>query len=381
MTGATATTARARRLLHRHVGLHRLQGVRGRVQGVEPRPGGRLRLDRPSRTTTPSRARREHLAARQVRRAGASRCARRRRGVDGRCAGSWSRTSASTARTPAASTSARPARSSAPSSAPSSCSRTSATAAATASPPAPSACSTSGTSPPTRTARQARLPLARHEGGRPRLEVHALLRPAEGRPRAGVREGVPDAVDPVRAARRAARARRRAAREAAGRGLERRPALRPRPGRRRRRLRRVLPPARRPRGVRAAPGPDRDDEAPRRMWKNMAVAAAALAVGVAGAFARRPVVNVTATARVSYYGRPVIKEPTWTPGDPVVLLHRRALRRVVGALALGEALRERAACADGALHRRGGRRRLARCSSSPTSAGRSASTTCCACSR
>ena len=30
------------------------------------------------------------------------------------------------------------------------------------------------------------------EGGRPRLEVHALLRPAEGRPRAGVREGVPD---------------------------------------------------------------------------------------------------------------------------------------------------------------------------------------------
>ena len=39
---------------------------------------------------------------------------------------------------------------------------------------------------------------ARQEGGRPRLEVHALLRPAEGRPRAGVREGVPDRLDPVR---------------------------------------------------------------------------------------------------------------------------------------------------------------------------------------
>ena len=51
--------------------------------------------------------------------------------------------------------------------------------------------------------------------GRPGLEVHALLRPAQGRPRAGVREGVPDRLDPVRRARRAARARGRAAREAA----------------------------------------------------------------------------------------------------------------------------------------------------------------------
>ncbi len=58
------------------------------------------------------------------------------------------------------------------------------------------------------------LPALHGEGGRARLEVHALLRPPEGRPRARVREGVPDAVDPVRAARRAARARRRAAREA-----------------------------------------------------------------------------------------------------------------------------------------------------------------------
>ena len=44
--------------------------------------------------------------------------------------------------------------------------------------------------------------------------MHALLRPPEGRPRAGLREGVPDRLDPVRAARRAARAGRRAAREA-----------------------------------------------------------------------------------------------------------------------------------------------------------------------
>ena len=42
---------------------------------------------------------------------------------------------------------------------------------------------------------------------RPRVQVHVLLRPAEGRARAGVREGVSDRVDPVRRSRRAARAR------------------------------------------------------------------------------------------------------------------------------------------------------------------------------
>ena len=41
----------------------------------------------------------------------------------------------------------------------------------------------------------------------PRLEVHALLRPAEARARARVRAGVSDRLDPVRPARRAARAR------------------------------------------------------------------------------------------------------------------------------------------------------------------------------
>ena len=107
-------------------------------------------------------------------------------------------------------------------------------------------------------------PAAGQEGGRPRLEVHALLRPAEGRPRARVREGVPDRLDPVRRARRAARARRQAAREAAGRGLERRAALRPRPGRRRRRLRRVLPAARRAGGLRPAARPGGDDARPAR---------------------------------------------------------------------------------------------------------------------
>ena len=53
------------------------------------------------------------------------------------------------------------------------------------------------------------LPVRRHrpaQGRRPGVEVHAVLRPARRRADAGVREGLPDRVDPVRRARRAARA-------------------------------------------------------------------------------------------------------------------------------------------------------------------------------
>ena len=64
------------------------------------------------------------------------------------------------------------------------------------------------TSATCRARRTTLLALRSRRGGRSRLEVHALLRPAEGRPRARVREGVSDAVDPVRRRRRAARARR-----------------------------------------------------------------------------------------------------------------------------------------------------------------------------
>ena len=42
--------------------------------------------------------------------------------------------------------------------------------------------------------------LDRRRGRRPGLEVHALLRPPEGRQGAGLRPGVPDRVDPVRRA-------------------------------------------------------------------------------------------------------------------------------------------------------------------------------------
>ena len=54
-----------------------------------------------------------------------------------------------------------------------------------------------------------RLPVRRRRSParrRPRVQVHVLLRPAESRAAAGVREGVSDAVDPVRRSRRAARA-------------------------------------------------------------------------------------------------------------------------------------------------------------------------------
>ena len=54
-----------------------------------------------------------------------------------------------------------------------------------------------------------------------RLQVHALLRPAQGRPDAGVRAGLPDRVHPVRRPRRAARAcRRRGSRSCTRKGVD-----------------------------------------------------------------------------------------------------------------------------------------------------------------
>ena len=61
-------------LLHRHLRVHRLQGLRGGLQGVEPGPRRRLRADRHVLRQHPG-ARREHLAARRVRREAA--CTRR----------------------------------------------------------------------------------------------------------------------------------------------------------------------------------------------------------------------------------------------------------------------------------------------------------------
>ena len=55
-------------LLHRHDGLHRLQGVRGRVQAVEPAPRRRVRVDR-QQLRQHRRAVGHVLAAREVRRA------------------------------------------------------------------------------------------------------------------------------------------------------------------------------------------------------------------------------------------------------------------------------------------------------------------------
>ena len=115
-------------------------------------------------------------------------------------------------------------------------------------------------------------------GRRPGLEVHAVLRPARRRPGAGVRQGLPDRVDPVRRARRAARAGRAAGRASCTTPAS--PSARlygARPGRRRRRRRRVLPAARRARGLRPAARPGRDHARP-----------AARCGGTRGARGRRP---------------------------------------------------------------------------------------------
>ena len=227
--GRTTRPSPARRLLHRHQRLHRLQGLRGRLQGVERGAGRKRGLDR-HLLRQQRRPRRQPLAPRRLHRA-----ARR---------GRWRRGGR------------------------------------------PGFVGRGGLAPATRrrraadTQRRRRLPLAdelrrlqalhrgrlprrlpdrldlphrarhgRRPGGhlqrlrllrrrlpvrgprpapgrRPRLEVHPLLRPPAGRHDARLRAGLPDRVDPVRRARGAARAGRRAGRAAAGARRRGRPAVR-----------------------------------------------------------------------------------------------------------------------------------------------------------
>ena len=100
-------------------------------------------------------------------------------------------------RRPRASRPARPARSSTTSSATSTSSRTSATAARYCIAACPFGV------------------ITRSDDRRPRPQVHALLRPPARRPGPGLRQGLPDGVDPVRPGRRAARAGAEAGRGAA----------------------------------------------------------------------------------------------------------------------------------------------------------------------
>ena len=189
------------RLFHRPHGLHRLQGLRGRVQGVERGARRRLHLERQFvRQHRPPR--RLHLAARALPRAGPAEGRPDRRPDDGRdagrdavdrstrtrFAGSSSPTSASTARSRAVSSRARPARSCARKSARCSCRTTCATAAATA-------WSRARLGVIDRRARAAA------QRGR-RVQMHLLLRPPKERPHARVRQGLPNRIDPVRSAHR-----------------------------------------------------------------------------------------------------------------------------------------------------------------------------------
>ena len=231
------------------------------------------------------------------------------------------------------------------------------------------------------------LSLRRHrpaQGGRPGLQVHAVLRPAQGRPDPGLRAGVPHRVDPVRRGRRAAPAGRPAGGRAAREGRRRRPALRPRPRRRRRRRRRVLPAARRARGLRAAARPGGDHPRPR-----LDLAARRRGRRRPGRRRRRLVPRDGAgegAARMvpepefeSYYGRQILKTPTWkTPDVPLYLF--------LGGLAGASAVLAEGAAFTGNARARAGRpargRRAARLpapwSWCTTWAGPSASCTCCA---
>ena len=111
-------------------------------------------------------------------------------------------------------------------------------------------------------------------------------------------------------------------------GAEKRAAVPPRRGRRRRRRGRVLPAARRARGLRAAARPRRHDARPRL---DLGARSASPRPGSVRRSSRRSSGGGDERSRrlrraagpsseprhASYYGQPVIKEPVWTPEIPV----------------------------------------------------------------
>src|SRR5438105_301004 len=120
---------------------------------------------------------------------------------------------------------------------------------------------------------------------------------------------MPDRVDPVRAARAAAGTRRCQARQGCRGWLRRRAPLRARPRRRRRRVRRVLPAARRARGLWAATRPGGHDAASARDVAGGGGSGGGARGGDGRRRVRRPA--VTAPHTEGYYGRPIVKPPVW----------------------------------------------------------------------
>ena len=204
---------------------------------------------------------------------------------------------------------------------------------------------------------------------------------------AGLRQGLPDRLDPVRRARRAARAGCDAGGDAARAGVDQRPAVRARPGRRRRRQRRVLPAAGRARGLRPAAGPGRADPGhgadvglrrrgrgglPDRGGRGLR------GPGYGGEQAREAGGDVRPRADDpnSYYGRPILKPPAWDWRIPAYLF--------AGGLSAGSTLLSTGADLSGrpVLRRRGRIAALAALAASTyflvSDLGRrNGSTTCC----
>ena len=135
-----------------------------------------------------------------------------------------------------------------------------------------------------------------------------------------------------------------------------------------------------PGGLRPAARPGRDDEAPRRDVAEHGDRRGRGRRRHRRRIPRRPVVSATkrGTEMRSYYGRPVIKEPTWTWEIPLYFFtggvsaaRRRCSRSRRSSSATSSSRGRRSTSARPPISSR------RRCSS-PTSGGPSASTTCCA---
>src|SRR5690606_27736425 len=182
-----------------------------------------------------------------------------------------------------------------------------------------------------------------------RPEVHAVLRPARRRHGAGVREGVSDRLDPVRRRRGTARSGRAAPGGGTGERRGPRAVVRPRPGRRRRRCRGVLPIAGRTGGLRAATGPGGDHPGPACHVQSCRAGRPGAARRCRRGVPRRAAVSARHAASpgrrdegraqpagggdgeyTTYYGRPVVKAPPWEVDIPAYMF--------AGGLAAGSSL-------------------------------------------
>ena len=183
-------------------------------------------------------------------------------------------------------------------------------------------------------------------GRRPRLEVHALLRPPQGRQGARLRAGVPDQLDPVRrAVASCASAPSTGSRTCRRPGRTRRSCTSPTTMTASAARGRSSCCSTSPRSTACRPTRSTPVATWARSGRPPAAAALRSGAGLAAAvFGGR---RVSSTEPRSYHGQPVIKQPTWTWEIPMYFFTGGLAGASAGLAYLSRAARQRRAGAAG----------------------------------